>query len=393
MGYRLQPAHPSHAVEFTQRVRGRHSPPKRHSTIWTRRGRCKPKQKWKLWRVNYQGVLYSVTVRGVLCPCDGNITSRSQDVPTDCLLWRVFTASSWGQSVTVGVQGPLWSPGPAPSPHTMRETHSGEEDSEYPRESAKHQHYHRQHSNHHQQQQHDNAQNLYEDEQQEGDHQGKFDNNNGSHHPRHSSNNNKNNNKDSSAVADNAMAVTPVTTTADGNTSNSNHHEQYHQLQHSSSVPAQRHSFSNGSPPSGVAGESEFQPMSAREPAARQTPTPSATSRLHRSSTEPSVAEQGSSGHPASRTTLYERLSSDLANDPRVMKEITLGRRIAFYRIRGEIGTGNFSQVKMGIHVLTKGKSGFFFLFPPLSVSSRNTATLTCTGKFVPQYLSKRKCI
>ena len=56
------------------------------------------------------------------------------------------------------------------------------------------------------------------------------------------------------------------------------------------------------------------------------------------------------------RRTPYERLSSDLSNDQRVLKEITLGKRIGFYRIRGELGSGNFSQVKMGIHALTKGK-------------------------------------
>lgn len=32
-----------------------------------------------------------------------------------------------------------------------------------------------------------------------------------------------------------------------------------------------------------------------------------------------------------------------------------MGRRIGFYKIRGEIGCGNFSHVKLGIHALTKG--------------------------------------
>lgn len=56
------------------------------------------------------------------------------------------------------------------------------------------------------------------------------------------------------------------------------------------------------------------------------------------------------------KITAYERLSQDLSNDPKVMKEITLGKRIGLYRIRGELGSGNFSQVKMGIHALTKGE-------------------------------------
>lgn len=40
----------------------------------------------------------------------------------------------------------------------------------------------------------------------------------------------------------------------------------------------------------------------------------------------------------------------------RVVRELTVGRRIGFYKIRGEIGCGNFSHVKLGIHALTKGK-------------------------------------
>lgn len=54
--------------------------------------------------------------------------------------------------------------------------------------------------------------------------------------------------------------------------------------------------------------------------------------------------------------TPYERLTYDLAHDERYLKEITLGKRIGFYRIRGELGSGNFCQVKMGIHSLTRGK-------------------------------------
>lgn len=60
------------------------------------------------------------------------------------------------------------------------------------------------------------------------------------------------------------------------------------------------------------------------------------------------------------KVTPFERLSQDLSNDPRVLKEITLGKRIGFYRIRGELGSGNFSQVKMGIHALTKGEKSLY---------------------------------
>ena len=57
--------------------------------------------------------------------------------------------------------------------------------------------------------------------------------------------------------------------------------------------------------------------------------------------------------------TPYERLTNDLAHDERYLKEITLGKRIGFYRIRGELGSGNFCQVKMGIHSLTRGKKAW----------------------------------
>ncbi|XP_048224382.1 serine/threonine-protein kinase NIM1 [Perognathus longimembris pacificus] len=54
--------------------------------------------------------------------------------------------------------------------------------------------------------------------------------------------------------------------------------------------------------------------------------------------------------------TPFEKLTQDMSQDEKVVREITLGKRIGFYRIRGEIGSGNFSQVKLGIHSLTKEK-------------------------------------
>ncbi|XP_061586022.1 serine/threonine-protein kinase NIM1 [Cololabis saira] len=56
------------------------------------------------------------------------------------------------------------------------------------------------------------------------------------------------------------------------------------------------------------------------------------------------------------RLTPLERLNLDMCQDERVVRELTVGRRIAFYKIRGEIGCGNFSHVKLGIHALTKDK-------------------------------------
>lgn len=56
------------------------------------------------------------------------------------------------------------------------------------------------------------------------------------------------------------------------------------------------------------------------------------------------------------RLTPFEKLTQDMTQNEKVVKELTLGKRIGFYRVRGEIGSGNFSQVKLGIHSLTKGK-------------------------------------
>ncbi|XP_007517682.1 serine/threonine-protein kinase NIM1 [Erinaceus europaeus] len=65
--------------------------------------------------------------------------------------------------------------------------------------------------------------------------------------------------------------------------------------------------------------------------------------------------EEEEEGQPL-QLTPFEKLTQDMSQDEKVVKEITLGKRIGFYRIRGEIGSGNFSQVKLGIHSLTKEK-------------------------------------
>ncbi|KAK2840552.1 hypothetical protein Q7C36_012131 [Tachysurus vachellii] len=61
-------------------------------------------------------------------------------------------------------------------------------------------------------------------------------------------------------------------------------------------------------------------------------------------------------GVPERRLTPLEQLNLDMCQDDRVVREITIGRRIGFYKIRGEIGCGNFSHVKLGVHALTKDK-------------------------------------
>lgn len=54
-------------------------------------------------------------------------------------------------------------------------------------------------------------------------------------------------------------------------------------------------------------------------------------------------------------TTLGKALY-DLTHSDRVMNDLLFGRRVGLYELRGEIGSGNFSQVRLGIHDLTKGE-------------------------------------
>jgi len=53
--------------------------------------------------------------------------------------------------------------------------------------------------------------------------------------------------------------------------------------------------------------------------------------------------------------TVYERATYELTHDKRSARDVAIGKQIGFYRLREEIGSGNFSQVKLGVHMLTKG--------------------------------------
>ena len=59
----------------------------------------------------------------------------------------------------------------------------------------------------------------------------------------------------------------------------------------------------------------------------------------------------------AKQRSVFERAVYDLKHSERVMDELTFGRRVALYELRGEIGSGNFSQVRLGIHDLTNGET------------------------------------
>ena len=39
-----------------------------------------------------------------------------------------------------------------------------------------------------------------------------------------------------------------------------------------------------------------------------------------------------------------------------ISRDLSLGHRVGFYQMKGNVGRGNFSNVKMAIHSLTKGK-------------------------------------
>lgn len=64
--------------------------------------------------------------------------------------------------------------------------------------------------------------------------------------------------------------------------------------------------------------------------------------------------------------TAFGKACYDLTHSERVMDELTFGRRVGLYELRGEIGSGNFSLVRYGIHDLTKGEI-LRCLFPELT--------------------------
>ncbi|XP_007256825.3 serine/threonine-protein kinase NIM1 [Astyanax mexicanus] len=59
---------------------------------------------------------------------------------------------------------------------------------------------------------------------------------------------------------------------------------------------------------------------------------------------------------PPKRLTPLEKLTRDMCHDEKTIKDLIVGRRVGFYKVRGEIGCGNFSKVKLAFHALTKDK-------------------------------------
>ncbi|GBM60659.1 Serine/threonine-protein kinase NIM1 [Araneus ventricosus] len=52
--------------------------------------------------------------------------------------------------------------------------------------------------------------------------------------------------------------------------------------------------------------------------------------------------------------TPYHKVLHKLQTDEKWLQDITQGKRIGLYRLKEELGTGNFSQVRAGVHALTK---------------------------------------
>ncbi|CAM4667700.1 unnamed protein product [Leuciscus chuanchicus] len=59
---------------------------------------------------------------------------------------------------------------------------------------------------------------------------------------------------------------------------------------------------------------------------------------------------------PSKRLTPLEKLTLEMCKDENTIKELTVGKRVGFYKVHGQIGCGNFSKVKLAIHALTKDK-------------------------------------
>ena len=59
---------------------------------------------------------------------------------------------------------------------------------------------------------------------------------------------------------------------------------------------------------------------------------------------------------PPRDAPLYERLKWSHEFDEISHRDVALGRRVGFYMIKSDLGSGNFSKVKLANHQLTKGK-------------------------------------
>ncbi|KAF3702309.1 Serine/threonine-protein kinase NIM1 [Channa argus] len=56
------------------------------------------------------------------------------------------------------------------------------------------------------------------------------------------------------------------------------------------------------------------------------------------------------------RLTPLQKLTTEMCKDEKTIKDLMIGRRVGFYKVRGEIGYGTFSRVKLAFNALTKDK-------------------------------------
>lgn len=76
------------------------------------------------------------------------------------------------------------------------------------------------------------------------------------------------------------------------------------------------------------------------------------------------------------RHTAFEKACYDLTHSERAMNDRVVGRRVGLYELRGVIGSGNFSQVRFGIHDLTKGKTNTSHFYIIITVNRRKKNNL-----------------
>uniref|UniRef100_A0A3P9PCX7 non-specific serine/threonine protein kinase n=1 Tax=Poecilia reticulata TaxID=8081 RepID=A0A3P9PCX7_POERE len=71
-----------------------------------------------------------------------------------------------------------------------------------------------------------------------------------------------------------------------------------------------------------------------------------------------------------------------MAHNERIVRDLMLGRRVGFYELRGEVGQGNFSTVKLGIHALTKGLNNCLcFLIARVKSQPLASCEISCMEK------------
>lgn len=68
-----------------------------------------------------------------------------------------------------------------------------------------------------------------------------------------------------------------------------------------------------------------------------------------------SLTDSEGGGSTEDGVTPLQRLL-DLHGEEKTRRDVMIGRRVGFYKMRGEIGSGTFSRVKLALHELTRGK-------------------------------------